>query len=327
MLYIRGEFEDKIKPAQLEIIKDYISSFSAQEVGSFLVNLRLKVRSYFWLTGPSVYLEIIFWSIIGVICSILFGVGSAARVAPDNSVYHFSASQVPYDIAKLFYAPFFTIVLVLGYNYIKHRNVIEVNTNEGMIAFSFVAGLFAGRLMALIERVKDILLPETVANPRYAATTAKTTVKTKEKKPLETATEEKRDELITETETEDYNFTQTSSFEAASVNEVVIELKLDINGLFEEEKSEILEAGFDNAVVTLHSVNGRDVIRARKTGDKTVPLFLASNMEAGIYIVRATLTQKLSDDYIINLFGEKTAYITRDNKEVELYIKKYEAID
>lgn len=314
MLFIRSEFDNNIKEEQLEIIKQYISSFGAQEVGTFLLNIKLKIKSYFWLTGAFVYLEIVFWSIIGVICSMLFTAGTISKSAGDAKP-HFNPNEIPYQIAKLFYAPFCTIVIVLAYNYIKHRNVIEVNTNEGMLVFSFMAGLFAGRMMNVLERIKDILMPEHVFNEAEASLSFSAAVKAAPRRETEAP------QRITN------NVPDVADVYSTTVSEVGIELKLDVSGMFEEEKNEILDEGFDKAVVTLHSVNGREIITARKTGDNQMPTFLATNLEPGIYIVRCTLTQKLSDDYIINLFGEKTAYITRDNKHIELYIKKYEAID
>ena len=52
--------------------------------------------------------------------------------------------------------------------------------------------------------------------------------------------------------------------------------------------------------------------------------FIAEGVKPGIYITRATLSQRLRDEQIINLFGEKTAYITEDKPGLELYMKKYE---
>jgi len=324
MLYIRSEFDNSIKPDQIAIIKEYIGSFSAQEVGAYLVNLKLKVKSYFWLTGSFIYVEMVFWSIIGVICSILFTIGASARTSSKADSY-LSINEILYQVAKLFYAPFCTIVIVLCYNYIKHRNVIEVNTNEGMMVFSFVTGLFSGRMMNMLERFKDLLLPENIIVDHES--TQKPAMKLQPVRDIHAETEERRSMPVPQpeymTETAGYGNDKSDTV----IDNVMIELKLDISGLFEEERMEIIKAGFDKAVVTMHSVNGKALVTARKTGESDIPSFLANNVEAGIYIIRCTLTQKLSDEYVMNLFGEKTAYITRDNKDIELYIKKYEAID
>lgn len=316
MLYIRSEFDDGVKEEQLNIIRDYLSSFSSREVISFLAQTKLRVRSYFWLTGSPVYFEVVFWAIIGVICSSIFALGNMSR----RGINNFDINDIPYQLAKLFYAPFSAIIILLTYNYVKHRNVVEVNTNEGLIVFAFVAGLFSGRMMSLLERFKDALLPENgafrpqsqvsqPAEPHPVHTDSRSVAMPGRRSTL---AEEKPQHLYEEPEI---------------IKEVNVDLKLDASGLFEEEKNEILDVGFASAVVTLHNVNGKDIITARRTEENGVYAFIAQDVRPGIYITRATLTQKLSDDYIINLFGEKTAYITDENNGVELYIKKYEAID
>jgi len=315
VLYMRSEFDDRIKEEQLNIIQDYLSSFSSQEVISFLAQVKLRVRCYFWLTGATVYFEVVFWVIIGVICSSIFMLGNMNRLGQTR----FEANDIPYQVAKLFYAPFSTIIILLTYNFIKHRNVIEVNTNEGLIVFSFIAGLFSGRMMSLLERFKDVLIPEntgistpTAAMPPQVPHVEYTDNRSAAIPGRRSSAVEEKHHVYEEPE---------------MIKEVNVDLKLDASGLFEEEKNEILEIGFANAVVTLHNVNGKDIITARRVEEDGVYVFIAHDVKPGIYITRATLTQKLSDDYIINLFGEKTAYITDENNGVELYIKKYEAID
>ncbi|OJW78618.1 MAG: hypothetical protein BGO69_01130 [Bacteroidetes bacterium 46-16] len=317
MLYIRSEFDDKIKEDQLNVIRDYLGSFSAQEVVSFLAQVKLRVKCYFWLTGATVYFEVVFWVIIGVICSSIFALGNMSRLGKTA----FEGYEIPYQVAKLFYAPFSTIIVILTYNYIKHRNVIEVNTNEGMIVFSFVAGLFSGRLMSLLERFKDVLLPENIATGSSATSTGTQQITHHEHR-ADTRMEAMPGRRVSNDERQQHLYE-----EPEIIKEVTVDLKLDASGLFEEEKTEILEIGFASAVVTLHNVNGKDIITARRVEEDGAFTFIAQDVKPGIYITRATLTQKLSDDYIINLFGEKTAYITDENNGVELYIKKYEAID
>jgi hypothetical protein len=315
MLYIRSEFDNKLKDDQLNIIRDYLGAFSSQEVLSFLAQYRLHVKCYFWMTGATVYFEIVYWVVIGVICSCIFALGNMSR----QGKRRLDSSDIAYDIAKLFYAPCSAIILLLSYNFIKHRSVIEVNTNEGVIVFAFLAGLFAGRVMGLLERFKDVLIPENFSlQPGGTGIAAPPAVA----EPVETRSAAMPGKRIVTEEKQHHAYE-----EPEIIKEVNVDLKLDASGLFEEEKAEILEIGFANAVVTLHNVNGKDIITARRVEEDGAYLFVAHDVKPGIYITRATLTQKLSDDYIINLFGEKTAYITDENNGVELYIKKYEAID
>jgi len=324
MIYITSEFDNRIKEDQLNVIRQYISSFGSYEVGVFLSEIKVKVKSYFWLTGPSVYLEIVFWVIIGVACSILFAIGNASRNNSTTAIA-FNESEIPYQVAKLFYAPFCTIIMVLSYNYIKHRNVIEVNTNEGMIVVSFIAGLFSGRLMSLLERFKDVLLPEhtiTAPNPEYN----NSDVHYNGIGAIAAPVQNFGHAHITQSEEEEEDIDLVESI-PEDIKEVTIELKLEVSGLFEEEKNELLANGFSAAVVTLHNVNGKDILTLKYAGGDAGYTFISNNVKPGIYIARSTMTQKLIDNYIINLFGEKTAYITHENNNIELYIKRYEAVD
>ncbi len=104
LLYVRTEFNNKLQPDQEDIIKAYISTFSAQEVGSYLAQLKLKVVSYFWLSGPFMYFEMIFWVIFGVICSNIFMLGILGRT---RGLEAFDSREVPYQVAKFFLCTFF----------------------------------------------------------------------------------------------------------------------------------------------------------------------------------------------------------------------------
>lgn len=375
LLYVRTEFDGKLQKEQETVIKDYIRTYSAQEVGQLLAQLQLKVTSYFWLSGPWMYAEMVFWVIFGVICSNLFALGNLGRTRGFSS---FDAKEVPYQVAKFFYAPFCAIIIMLAYNYFKHSEVVDVHASEGMIVVAFIIGLFSGRMMSFLERFKDALLPENVrpasteriapvkppvreernyeavvVKPRQVKEESKATAEVKDEsaapvindlyKETEKSVQEAEalQALTTsmafiaeepEAEDEDDEIQEEERVEeqvipAKPIPQVVVMLNLDTTGLYEEEKNEVLDVGFVNAVVTMHNVNGRDIVTARKSDDKYTASFVAPDVKPGIYIVRCTLTQKLSDDYIINLFGEKTVYITTENTVIDLFIKKYEAID
>lgn len=385
LLYVRTEFDGKLQKEQETVIKDYIRTYSAQEVGSLLAQLQLKVTSYFWLSGPWMYMEMIFWVIFGVICSNLFALGNLGRT---RGFAAFDLKEVPYQVAKFFYAPFCAVVIMLAYNYFKHNEVVDVNATEGMIVVAFIIGLFSGRMMSFLERFKDALLPETVKETVDGPVTKKAparypdedrafeavVVKPKQVKEVVKPKQEEKevkevneDQIATPVINDLYKETERSVQEAEALQaltssmafiaeephieeeeeaiaekeerveevvtpvkpipQVVVMLNLDTTGLYEEEKNEVLDVGFVNAVVTMHNVNGRDIVTARKSDDKYTASFVAPDVKPGIYIVRCTLTQKLSDDYIINLFGEKTVYITAENTVIDLFIKKYEAID
>ncbi len=339
LLYIRGEFDEEVSAEQLATVAEYIKTFGPEEVGIFLADYKLKVRSFFWLTGPLVYGEIIFWVIIGVICSLLFAIGNVVRRSGG-----FNSNEIIYQVAKIFYAPFSAIIIVLAYSYFKNDTTLNIDANEGVIVFAFVAGLYSGRVMGFMDKLKQLLLPSGNIKQAHAEVTTPAkahTVVVKEEQPkvVTTATtssktvkaEEKRvtdEEILREM---DSNYMppveeEKKKGDESEIGEVDIDLKLDFSGLFDEERDELQRKGFSKAIVTLHNVNGKDIIPAKKHEDDT-STFVANDVKPGIYIARATLSQRLKDDHIINLFGEKTAYVTIDKPGLELYVKKYESVE
>lgn len=338
MLYINSEYENGISDDQLATIRKYISTFGPEQVGIFLADHKVKVRSYFWLTGPSVYIEIIFWVIFGVICSLLFSVGNVVRRTDKAG---FNSNQIIYQVAKLFYAPFSAIIIVLAYSYFKNSTTLNIDASEGVIVFAFVAGLYSGRVMNFFDKAKQVLLPsgshevngtEVVRETPSPVVDSKetksySTVRPKEYHPqVDKATVTDADILKEMDAADRRKFANSDDEDEKGIEEVDIDLKLDLSGLFDEEKSELQKLGFKKAIVTLHNVNGKDIIPAKKLGEDT-STFVAKGVRPGIYIARATLSQKLKDDNIINLFGEKTAYVTVDKPGLELFVKKYQSVE
>jgi hypothetical protein len=164
IMYLNGEFNDKIDSAQKEDIQKYLSYCTPTQATGYLTSLRIRVKSYFWLTGPEVYFEVMFWCIFGVISSLLFSLGNIwknSTTVPGNPQTQYDPSQVPSQIAKIFYAPICTLILTLGYNYIQDKNMVDISSSKGVIVFSFIAGFYSQRMMAFLDRLKDVILPNT----------------------------------------------------------------------------------------------------------------------------------------------------------------------
>jgi hypothetical protein len=160
--YLWNQFNNKIQPSQLNSISSYLRYASPLEATSFLANERLQIKSYFWLTGPLVYLEIIFWSWFGVICSILFSLGVISKnrtTNPLDPTTYYDSSEIPSQVAKLLYAPACTLVVVLGYNFFNDQNLADISSSKGVLVFSFVGGYYSSRLVAFLDKLKDLLLP------------------------------------------------------------------------------------------------------------------------------------------------------------------------
>lgn len=339
MIYITTQYGGEISSSQLHNIRQYISNFSARETGVFLADYRLKVKSYFWLSGVMVYAEVIFWVTFGVLCSLLLYAGNATRKRRNNT-----QRDILYHAARLFYAPFAAIILVLIYSYVKGGSSINIETGEGIIIFAFLLGLLSGIAQDIADRLRGSNNTQLLDNNEINTPVQKSMREAylAEAKQQPVAQQPKRVDLPTEQEdvlvgedtleTENIIHKEVTKDRKKILNEdneiaeVQIDLKLDFSGLFDDERNQLHRLGFSRAIVTLHNVNGKDIIPAKKSQDDTTT-FIAADVKPGIYIARATLSQRLRDDQIINLFGEKTAYITEDKPGLELYVKKYEAAD
>ena len=161
LVYLKSEFQ-KIDEDQIKGFKEYLQCANPLEATSFLSNLRLRVVSYFWLKGPSAYFEIIFWTLFGVLCNILFSLGIVTRSRtnnPEDPSTYFDSSEIPSQVAKLFYAPLCTLIIVFGYNYFTSQSLADISSSKGVIVFAFVGGFYSERLIAFLDRLKDVLLP------------------------------------------------------------------------------------------------------------------------------------------------------------------------
>ncbi len=322
LLYLNKEYDNRIGQSEQDALRKYISTFGLQDVGLYLVDYKIKVGSFFWLTGPMVYLEIIFWTMIGVLSSILFSIGSVLR-RPDADA--FNRKEIVYQVAKMFYAPFSAIIIVLAYSYFRHNITLNIEASSGIIVFAFIAGLYSGRFMNFLNRIKQAVLPTGTLKPDayqvnygvpyFAGPVAapQNTVPT-----ADSTTNSKPENEVVEA---------VKPASEKDIKEVDIDLRLDARGMMDEEKDILQQLGFNKAIVTLHNVNGRDIIPAKRVSNTGPATFIATDVKPGIYIARATLSQKLKDDQVVNLFGERTAYVTIDKPGLELYVRKYDTVD
>ncbi|RDC62876.1 peptidase associated/transthyretin-like domain-containing protein [Adhaeribacter pallidiroseus] len=127
---------------------------------SFLKDYKLRVHSFFWLTEDLVFLEIIFWSLFGLLASIFYNVSESLREKNDPAKQYDSSIEYV-NWAKLFYAPLTTIVIYFSVQLVTTDN-LEANFNNlrhGLIILCFVLGFFSGRTVELLERFKNLILP------------------------------------------------------------------------------------------------------------------------------------------------------------------------
>lgn len=51
-----------------------------------------------------------------------------------------------------------TLVVVLGYNFFTDQ-MVDIKSSKGIIVFAFIAGFYSSRLVALLDRMKEVILP------------------------------------------------------------------------------------------------------------------------------------------------------------------------
>jgi hypothetical protein len=134
---------------------------------SYVSITRFEVRSFFWLTGWPAVMELVFWTLFGSLCSLLYNIYDVRRrnaienrETTDGAERGFDASEMPNHLAKLVFSPFVSIVVIFGYKYIAEddsKGVLE--TSSGVVIMSFLLGFYSARAMRMLDRIKDVLLP------------------------------------------------------------------------------------------------------------------------------------------------------------------------
>ncbi len=131
----------------------------------YITTKEIIVDDFFWFTGSGSYVEVLFWALFGVLVSLIYYVSlansQAIKPVTDPDIGPFDYSQVPAQVAKIFYAPACALVLVLGYNMLNSDNkMTDISIGKGLLLFSFICGFFSGRVMKFLDRLKDLVLPE-----------------------------------------------------------------------------------------------------------------------------------------------------------------------
>jgi len=142
-------------------LKKYFKNLSPASLTASLDKQKIKVSSYFWLSGKWAYAEIVFWAVFGVLASLIFYVSEIAK----DPKTPFKSREIPSQIAKLFYAPLVTLVLIFSYDYFAGENAVDIEASKGLLIVSFLLGFFSGRAMDLLNRIKELLLPYNATPP------------------------------------------------------------------------------------------------------------------------------------------------------------------
>lgn len=236
---------------QLHHIKKILRRLPVEVCVSFLLEQHFRVRSYFWLIGGPAYWEVIFWSMFGVLASLLYAVSTATR--EENTESSYKPTDIAYQFAKLLYAPLATLVIIFAYHIIGSDNnsMVDIEAGKGMLFFSFIAGFYSGRLMMFLERLKDILLPFDSAKPQSEP---KTTPKPE-----------------------------------PTPNDVVVAVRVNPTAIDSEKLSDINEKFLDRTTLTL-TRDGVVVHQFEKNEGDQEGDFIARQVKPGTYLLRASLS-------------------------------------
>lgn len=284
--YLYNEFYKELDTLQVERISDYIDISTTAETRRFFKTVRLRVHSNFWLIGPMVYWEIVFWSWFGVLCNLIFSftlIAKNSTTDPNNPFSVFDSSELPSQVAKLLYAPMCTLIIVFGYNYFAGQ-VVDVESSKGVIVFAFIGGFYSSRLIALLERLKEVILPgnaNATTNPPAAPSGR------------------------------------------IDVEDLTIMLDLD-SSITGELRNDILEMGLGAAKVTLEPLHGGETITAPTTGEDQDSIFAVKKLSSGIYQITAEWAQDINGEHI-NLEGSLKAGITVSQATINITVSKSES--
>lgn len=253
---------------------------------NFIQNAKFRVKSYFWLAGPHTYVEIIFWTIFGVITSILFYIAMA--IANGTG---FKPSETPGHLAKIVYSPFISLIIIFSYNYLSNPDsFIDVSASKGTLIISFLLGFYSSRAMKLLDKLKDLILPYGDDSKSVAVPTMQT----------------------------DPEFMIAQAVEAANST---VEVDVQINDPQHPDDEE-LNGHIAQTIVTLTNTAGGEPINLEKTGDDELDgKFSTQNVPQGNYNLVASLATTDGGNYtasqtvqVIN--GDNTYNLTLTKTEV-----------
>jgi hypothetical protein len=129
----------------------FVRSYDVKQLQAVISTHSFDVHSYFWLSGGWVLMEVLFWSLFGLIANLMYSVTMAEK---------FEVEWVPEHIGKLFYTPLTTIVIYLSLNALINSGSVSFDeVGKNTIVLAFILGFFTKRTIELLKKVRDILLP------------------------------------------------------------------------------------------------------------------------------------------------------------------------
>lgn len=134
-----------------KVLKRFFDTFQHKDIKAIIPEYAFEVKSYFWLKEPRVFLEIIFWSLFGLMANLMYSV-NIAGVFEKKKIYE--------HIGKIFYTPASTIIIYLSLYALVNSGSISLNgVGKSVIVLSFILGFFTRRTIVLLGKIKDLVLP------------------------------------------------------------------------------------------------------------------------------------------------------------------------
>ena len=151
--YMAQNLSPSNEKAKTDFINEY-SKFKITDLIAALPSISMESKSYFWLNTDMKYIEVIFWSIFGVLASALYFSSESMRTGT------FRKEELPVYWAKIFYAPLISLIIIFSYKLITSSgSAVFDYTSIEIIVFSFILGFFSGRAIELLNKIKDVILP------------------------------------------------------------------------------------------------------------------------------------------------------------------------
>jgi len=193
-----------------------------------------------------------------------------------------------------------------------------------LLLFSFICGFFSGRVMKFIDRLKDLVLPVSSSSSTGATGSTNGTdgadSGTGASGTNGTATEATgttSDNNIAETA----NTGNTVTAETANGTGVTVSLQLAPEVAQSADGPDIVEGGFNTAVVTLQPAAGGSPITLAVPSEDQGANFTAKQVPSGKYTLQASMAYK-NTTTVINLSASEAVEVSGASNSFELQLDK-----
>jgi hypothetical protein len=296
--FLRNEYNGRVQEPYLKRLDSLLINLNNKDTKAYLTNAVIMVNSFFWFVGSGTYAEVLFWALIGVLVSLIYYVSLANRqelkqtgnTDPETSdtvgTGPFDAAEISGQVSKIFYAPICALVLVLGYDLLgdSTSKMTDITIGKGLLLFSFISGFFSGRVIKFLDRLKDLVLPLGSTSDGSTTTPA------------------------------------TNNSGVSATADINTELQLAPELSATPEGADIVDTGFNSAIVTLKTQAGDEITLAKPAEDQ-IAVFTATQIPFGKYTLQATMASKKGDS-IINLTANKNIEVNGANKSFKLELDK-----